>query len=188
MTPPKKHTSYNSYKSYWTNSCSTYCSNMMALSNALWWLSWGKGDIFECRSEEKVFIFFCNAFPKMNKERRSHFSDHLVGKRVDQVTQKSSYLQTYHHKSLDFQLCCIKKIKKNQSVTMQTVIHFIACSAQAETNLVMKRNKIKITYIKVLAEILGNGPLRLLNERSLQQKPTQVNQYWNREREKQTIK
>ena len=43
----------------------------------------------------------------------------------------------------------------------------IACSVQAEIISAMKRNKIKITYIKVLAEILGNGPLRLLNERSL---------------------
>jgi len=43
----------------------------------------------------------------------------------------------------------------------------IACSVQVEIISVNKMNKIKITYIKVLAEILGNGPLRLLNEKSL---------------------
>jgi hypothetical protein len=41
----------------------------------------------------------------------------------------------------------------------------IACSVQAEIISSIKMKKK--TYIKVLAEILGNGPLRLLNERSL---------------------
>jgi hypothetical protein len=63
----------------------------------------------ECHPEEKVFIVFCYAFPNLNNGKRSHFSDHLVGKRVGQVTQKSSYLQTCYHKSLDFQLCCMNK-------------------------------------------------------------------------------
>jgi hypothetical protein len=56
MTPPKKHTNYNSGKSYWTNSCSTYCSNMMTLSNALLWLSWGK-ETYVSATQTKRYLF-----------------------------------------------------------------------------------------------------------------------------------
>ena len=59
MTPPKKHANYNSDKSYWPYSCSTYCSNTAAFSNGLLWLSWGKGDMWVSHRRKGTTNFFC---------------------------------------------------------------------------------------------------------------------------------